>query len=122
VSAAFRKGWLALGWLWVAAILWLSLTPVPPQPFTFSFSDKVEHMLAYLFLMGWFAVVCRGSTRRLVAVLLVSMGIGVEILQGLSGYRYFEWADMAANTTGVLLAWLAMDRAGDACLEKMGWK
>ncbi len=122
MSAAFRIGWLALGGLWVAIILWLSLMPIPPQPFTFHFSDKVEHMLAYLWLMGWFAVVCRERARRLVAVLLVVMGMVVEILQGLSGYRYFEWADMAANTSGVLLAWWAMDRAGDACLAEMGWK
>ncbi len=120
MSAGFRKGWLALGGLWVAIILWLSLTPVPPQPFYLS--DKVEHMLAYLLLMGWFAVVCRDGARRLAAALLVAMGIVVEILQGLSGYRYFEWADMAANTSGVLLAWWVMDRAGDACLAKMGWK
>ncbi|MBA4382695.1 MAG: hypothetical protein C0406_09035, partial [Sideroxydans sp.] len=33
----------------------------------------------------------------------VVMGVGIEILQGLSGYRYFEYADMLANTTGVLI-------------------
>ncbi len=111
-----------MGALWVAAILWLSLTPVPPQPLTFDFSDKIEHMLAYLFLMGWFAVVYRGRRRRAIAVILVGMGVIVEVLQGLSGYRYFEWADMAANTSGVLLAWLAMNRAGDRYLAKAGWK
>ncbi len=117
-----RRGWLALGWLWVAIILWLSLMPAPPQPFTFDFSDKIEHMLAYVFLMGWFAVLYRGRRRWVCAGMLVLMGVGVEILQGLGGYRYFEWADMAADTSGVLLAWLAMNRAGDRYLAKAGWK
>lgn len=118
VSARFRRVWLAFGWLWVAAILWLSLTPIPPQPLTFDYSDKFGHTLAYLFLMGWFAVVCRDRSRSAVAAGLVAMGVLVEILQGMSGYRYFEFADMVANGSGVLLAWLMMNRFGDALVAR----
>lgn len=113
MSVRFRRIWLAFGWLWVATVLWLSLTPVPPQPLTFVFSDKLEHTLAYLFLMGWFAVVCCGKRRIVSAAGLVAMGVLVEILQGLSGYRYFEFTDMLANSSGVLLGWLIMNRFGD---------
>jgi len=113
VSARFRRIWLAFGWLWVAAILWLSLTPIPPQPLTFEYSDKLEHTLAYLFLMGWFAVVYRGRRRIASAAGLVTMGVLIEILQGLSGYRYFEYADMLANSAGVLIVWgIAQTRFG----------
>jgi VanZ family protein len=118
VSARFRSIWLAFGWLWVAAILWLSLMPMPPQPLTFDYSDKFGHTLAYLFLMGWFAVVCRGRSRSAAAAWLATMGVLVEMLQGLSGYRYFEFADMVANSGGVLLAWLMMNRFGDALVAR----
>lgn len=122
VSIRIRRFWLALGWLWIALVLWLSLCPNPPQPLTFEFSDKLEHMLAYVVLMAWFAVVYRRQERKLAAVLLVGMGVLIEVLQGWSGYRYFEWADMAANTTGVLLGWWMMARTGDALLVRIGWE
>ncbi len=116
-----QRVWLALGWLWVAAILWLSLTPIPPQPLTFKFSDKLEHALAYAFLMSWFAVLYRGRSRMVCAGGLIGMGVAVEFLQGWSGYRYFEYWDMAANSSGVLLAWWGMSRVGDDWLAKTGW-
>lgn len=114
MSVRFHRIWLAFGWLWVTTVLWLSLTPSPPQPLTFDYSDKLGHALAYLFLMGWFAVAWCGKHRIIGAAGLVAMGVLVEILQGLSGYRHFEFADMLANISGVLLGWLMMNRFGDA--------
>ena len=35
------------------------------------------------------------------------MGIGIEFLQRMTGYRTFDVYDMAANATGVLLGWAA---------------
>jgi hypothetical protein len=35
------------------------------------------------------------------------MGVTLEFLQGWGGARIFEYADMAANSLGVLIAWLA---------------
>ena len=34
------------------------------------------------------------------------MGVCLEILQGMGQYRYFEYADMAANTTGVVIGYV----------------
>jgi glycopeptide antibiotics resistance protein len=48
---------------------------------------------------------------------LVSLGVCIEILQGLGGYRYFEYADMLANSGGVLMGWgLAHTRMGRVIL------
>jgi len=99
-------------------VLWLSLTPHPPQPLTFEFSDKFEHCLAYFCLLTWFAVVLRAGSRRRCVVGLIAMGVAVEILQGWSGYRYFEYADMLANSSGVLAAWFAMHFLGDGLVAK----
>lgn len=114
-----RGIWLALGWLWVATIVWLSLTPNPPEPVRFWNADKLEHALAYGLLMLWFSQVYVRRMRRIfTAILLVAMGITMEFLQGMTGYRSFEYADMLANSAGVLLGWVwartALGRIGHA--------
>ncbi len=100
-----RRIWLALGWLWVATIIYLSLTPHPPEPMHFLNADKLEHALAYSFLMLWFCQVYQQQAPRiLVASLLVALGIGIEYLQGITAYRFFDYADMLANGAGVLFS------------------
>lgn len=102
-----RKAWLALGWLWVAVVVYLSLTPSPPEPVRISGIDKLEHALAYCLLMLWFCQVYVRRTQRLfVAALLIAQGVAVEFLQEMTGYRYFEFADMLANAAGVMLGWV----------------
>lgn len=121
MSRGVRRVWLAAGWLWVVGVWGLSLMPAPPQPFSFEFSDKLEHTAAYAFLMAWFSVVYRGCARLRAAVALTAMGWAVEIAQGMSGYRYFEWADVLADAAGVALAAWGMHRFGDGWLNRMGW-
>ena len=102
-----RKTWLVLGWLWVAVIVYLSLTPHPPEPVRFWNADKLEHALAYCLLMLWFSqVYARRMQRLFTVVLLVSLGVCMEFLQGLTDYRSFEYADMLANSVGVMLGWV----------------
>jgi len=111
-----RKTWLALGGLWVATVLYLSLTPTPPEPLRFWSVDKLEHALAYCLLMLWFCQVYVRRTQRLfVAGLLIALGIIVELLQEMTSYRYFEYADMLANATGVMLGWV-WARTGLGCI------
>jgi VanZ family protein len=101
----YRSAWLGGGWLLVTLVSVLSLMPNPPEPFTFSYFDKVEHGMAYAALSWWFCQLYLGARQRVVLA-LIAMGVVIEILQGLSGYRYFEYADMLANSTGVLLGFL----------------
>ena len=71
------------------------------------FSDKVLHVLAYAGLMGWFAQLFRHRFARvLLGVGFVALGAGIEFAQGMVPYRQFEYVDMLANASGVLLAWL----------------
>lgn len=101
-----RWTWLFLGWVWVASIFYLSLMPHPPQPASFWNADKLEHALAYCLLMLWFSQVYRPRrVRMLLALSLVVMGVLIEYLQRETGYRTFDYADMFANTTGVVLGW-----------------
>jgi len=104
----FHRLWFAFGWIGILIVVYLSLVPSPPETFHAEYSDKVEHALAYGSLMLWF---CQGyqrlAQRAIVAVLLVALGVSIEFLQGLTGYRSCELGDMLANTTGVLIGWLS---------------
>ena len=104
---SLRLIWLLLGWVWVAGIFCLSLVPVPPQPVSVPFADKIGHVLAYCLLMLWFCQVCLPRLSRLkLAVMLIMMGVVIEYLQRLTGYRTFEYADMLANGSGVMVGWI----------------
>ena len=96
---------LAGGWLYAAAIVFLSLAPKPPDP-GFPYGDKLGHLAAYAALMFWFCWLYRRRRVQLAyGVGWVGMGIALEFAQAATGYRNFELADMAANSLGVLLGW-----------------
>ncbi len=100
-----RTALLAGGWLYAAAIVFLSLTPRPP-PIEFEHGDKLGHLLAYGLLMFWFCLLYRYRYTRLAyGIGWIAMGIALEFAQDATGYRSFEAADMAANSLGVLLGW-----------------
>lgn len=93
---------VAAGWTYALVIVWLSLTPSPPQ-LDIAHGDKLEHFLAYAVLMFWFATAYRGTKARLAfGAGWIALGVALEFAQAATGYRSFELADMAANTLGVL--------------------
>ena len=110
----FSALWLAFGCAMVAAVVLLSIIDLPAQVQTVMLHDKVAHLIAYAGLMGWFVQIFRHDLTRLVLLLgFVTLGIGVEFVQGMVPSRQFEVLDMIANTSGALLAWaLAYTRVG----------
>ncbi len=105
VSPALLRGtWLALGWLQIVLIIYLSLTAHPPHGPDIPGFDKIGHCSSYGFLTFWFCQLYTLWVPRLRwAAAFVAMGVGLEFVQGWLGYRMFEYWDMVANTTGVLL-------------------
>ena len=102
-----RRVWVALGWAWAAAIVWLSLTPAPPEV-EVEYGDKLGHFIAYGVLMFWFSqLYLRRTTRIAYAAGFIALGVGLEFTQGALGYRTYELFDMYANALGVLLGWAA---------------
>lgn len=100
-----RAALLAGGWLYAAGIVFLSLTPSPPQ-IDVEHGDKLGHLLAYGLLMFWFCWLYRKRYTRLAyGIGWVMLGVGLEFAQGATGFRTFEYADMIANSLGVLLGW-----------------
>lgn len=100
--------WLSFGWLLVLTMCYLSLTSNPPDfNIEFEYIDKLGHFAAYFILMAWFSQLYITLSLRVFYVLFfISMGVILEILQGLGGIRHFEYYDMLANTLGVLFAWV----------------
>jgi len=85
----------------VAAVVLLSIIDLPAQVQTVMLHDKVAHLIAYAGLMGWFVQIFRHDLTRLVLLLgFVTLGIGVEFVQGMVPSRQFEVLDMIANTSG----------------------
>jgi len=98
--------WHAVGYFLVVLVVYLSLAPeapVLPGPS----GDLASHTLAYGVLMAWFAQVDPpGRGRILRALMLVTLAVGLEFAQGLTGYRTFDERDMLAGVVGVALGWL----------------
>ena len=101
-----RKALVAAGWAWAGAIVWLSLTPAPPEV-DIAQGDKIGHFAAYGLLMFWFAQLYQGKARVLYALGFIAMGVALEFIQGALGYRQYDVYDMSANAIGVLLGWVA---------------
>ena len=98
--------WRAIGFALVVAVLVVSLMPIPVDAELPENGDKLGHLLAYGTLMFWFGMLYPARRRQLaVAMAFCAMGVGIEFLQGMTGYRSFEVADMAANSAGVLIGW-----------------
>jgi len=107
----FRIFWLSLSWLWLFTIIVLSLISIP-KTVTISIPhiDKLEHAISYCILMFLFAQ-CYSlkKTRIQYAVAFTCVGVLLEIFQSFTIDRFFEYADMVANTTGVILGLILSD-------------
>ena len=99
--------WQSTGWLLIAAVIYLSLAAdLPALPG--EGSDKYEHFIAYGALMFWFTQIYgRLGTRVAIAAGLILLGVALEFVQGQTGYRTFDYADMVANAIGVIVGWIA---------------
>ncbi|PWB59288.1 MAG: VanZ family protein [Nitrosomonadales bacterium] len=102
----YRKTWLAAGWLLVFLIAYISLIPSPPAPMRFPHADKLEHLISYAMLMGWFCQIYSARRQRIyLALACLAFGGIIELLQGWSGYRTADWLDWLADSLGVILGW-----------------
>jgi len=103
----FRHLWLAIGYVLVGLVIYLSVKPDPIDVGKIK-GVKVGHFIAYFVLMLWFAQLYPSWRARLgIAAAFVLMGVGLEYTQGLTSYRSFDYADMVDNAIGVAVG-LAM--------------
>ena len=104
--------WAVAGWAIVAATIWLSLMPSPPDP-GFDQGDKLGHVLTYGALMFWFCQLYASRRAQIgCAIGFIALGVGLEFAQGAIGYRSYDEADMLANTIGVIAGWAVARATG----------
>jgi len=103
-----RRFWALGGWGLIVTVIMLSLLPVPSPKLSFILIDnidKVEHALTYATLTLWFAQLYPRRTWAELGLKLLTLGVILEFLQGMTTYRNFSFWDMGANTLGILIGW-----------------
>lgn len=100
---------LAGGYLYLALIIVLSLIPNPPDidPTAGGFAS---HLSAYFLLMLWFSRLYPPRYYPRLGIGFICMGVLLEILQGQTEYRTFQYTDMVSNAVGVFIAWAIAKR------------
>ena len=107
-SLKFRSLWFAIGMALIILVVYLSLTSSPVDTgLNFPYEDKVYHAFAYFVLMAWFGQIYHTTLPRIIfAFLFVALGLAMEYMQSFDPNRMAEFADMVANTTGVLVGYM----------------
>jgi VanZ family protein len=109
---------LAIAIITTLAIAFLSLSHLPKLDLGLKIksSDKYLHAIAYFFLslVWYFALQKRIKLTRfkvLLVLFLIFYGIILEVLQGgLTNYRTADFYDVLANSFGILLATLVINK------------
>jgi VanZ family protein len=86
--------------VWVAVVTWTSLIPLDGVPGAASVSDTLLHAIAYAVLGALLALAMQRPRPVLAWVAIVVFGLVIELLQARTGYRSFEWRDLAADAAG----------------------
>jgi VanZ family protein len=97
----YPKVWLALGWVLVIGVAAGSLVPAKVIE-TVTLNDKLMHAGSYFVLMVWFGGLYRRGLHPLVGAVLLALGVGLDLLQGLTATRSLDPRDMLANFFGIL--------------------
>ena len=63
-NTLLRRLWVGIGWFGVVLLIFLSLTPQPPE-IPIEQGDKFGHAFAYAMLMYWWAQLLRAARQRL---------------------------------------------------------
>jgi VanZ family protein len=93
------KLWYLLGGLMLLMVGVVSLMPVPDV----GVNDKFSHLVTYFLLGGWFGLLATNRVSLGWTIIgLIAYGILIELLQGMTAYRYAEWGDVLANAGGTM--------------------
>jgi VanZ family protein len=105
----FRFPWLwrGIGWLMLATVTYLLVTPRLPEPLDIAHADKLYHVAGFALLSGWAALLFESHRALLLrGLMLVAFGAAMEGVQALLPWRSADLLDFAANLGGVALGLL----------------
>ena len=103
----YPRFWSAVGWVLVVGVIVGSLLPGRTiAALSFSLNDKILHTGTYCLLTLWFTGLYRRSLYLSIGGVLLVLGVGLDLLQGLTATRSLDWRDMVANAGGVAVGLL----------------
>jgi VanZ family protein len=115
----YGRFWIAIAWFGVALLIYLSLAKLNVTVDVAN-GDKYGHVAAYAVLTFWFMQLYEDARSRLFVVSgLFALGVLLEILQFLTGYRSMDAVDAAADALGIALGWLAAPPRTTNVLERV---
>lgn len=101
----YHRLWLLLGFGAVFAVAIASLVSLNIRVPDIPYQDKLMHAIIYAGLTTWFLQIYHGwQAWGIIVLLMLGMGLGIELLQGLTPTRTPEVLDLLANGIGVALA------------------
>lgn len=101
----YRRYWLAAAWLQVGAVVVLGLTPSAVD-LGLSYGDKLAHFIEFFVMMAWFGGLYETRGQSIAFAGLATLGVGIELVQGLQLFRTLDPGDIAANLAGLGAGWL----------------
>lgn len=81
--------------------VWFSLIPIDEIPAANRISDSAMHFIGYAVL--GFLSVASGLRWQAGSAVVFALGVVLELIQGLVGYRYFEIKDIVVNGLGTVV-------------------
>ena len=117
----YRLAWIASIWLLVLMIVAGSLVP-DLGPLAIAGSDKFEHFTAYFALSLLCSAVNTADRLPWVMAGVLLLGVSLEVAQSLlTVTRMADWADVLANASGILVAWLLTRRRAGWAVAAEAW-
>ncbi len=105
-ESTLRRLWILAILIFGGVIIAASLVPSPMVPDA-GISDKVGHYLAYLTLALLGSGIAAPERLWLTMLRCFLFGAALEVTQALiTDQRSAEWADLLANVSGILTAWI----------------
>ena len=116
----WRGFWVAAGTALVLLVTWLCLRPSAGGDPWFLHADKVQHAAAFLGLGGLVLALFERRHYAAACIALLVFGGAIEVAQYLMPYgRSAEWADLAADGLGVVLAALVSLAIRESWLQRI---
>ena len=100
------KTYRLIFWYAMVAVLLLALLPISsPELELFHWQDKLHHFITYSALC-FLGIQAYGQNYSvwIIGFVLVVFGLVIEFAQSLTGYRFGDPIDLAANTLGIIVA------------------
>ncbi len=100
----YPRLWLNIGLLMLLTLIVLSVITLDQSMIPIPYLDKIEHFLAWMLVMFWFVSLYPGRGLPLLAILL-TLSLGLELVQALTTWRQGSAGDLLANFLGLLTGW-----------------